>query len=246
MRIKMECVMSNTTGEIKPYKLNFWQRVYLVIKSIADFFAALVGVIILIPVFIIVAIAIKVDSKGPVFFKQKRIGRGGKEFYCIKFRSMSEAAKHDVAGYEYSEVSSYITKVGAFIRKYSIDELPQLFNILTFKMSFVGYRPSQPCEHELNDAREQYSMYQIKPGISGWAQVNGRTASDWTKRLKCDLEYVQGISLLFDLKILFLTVKKVICRSDVVETAEEQGNFDDYRKKQWAEGIVPKPADFTE
>lgn len=211
--------MSNTTGEINPYKLNFWQRVYLVIKSIADFFAALVGVIILIPVFIIVAIAIKVDSKGPVFFKQKRIGRGGKEFYCIKFRSMSEAAKHDVAGYEYSEVSSYITKVGAFIRKYSIDELPQLFNILTFKMSFVGYRPSQPCEHELNDAREQYSMYQIKPGISGWAQVNGRDvlAANPTKKASFDAYYLEHFSPLLDIKIFFMTIVKVFKSDDVAE-----------------------------
>jgi len=184
-----------------------------------DFFVALIALIILIPLFIIVGIAIKIDSKGPVFFAQKRIGKNGKLFNCIKFRSMSVSAKHDVAGYEYAEVKSYITKTGAFIRKYSIDELPQLFNILTFKMSFIGYRPSQPSEHELNNAREYYDMYRIKPGISGWAQINGRDilAAHPTIKAQFDNYYLQHFSFGLDIKIFFLTIVKVLKKNGVKE-----------------------------
>ena len=128
------------------HKLTILQKIYRGLKVLADFLIALIALIVLSPLFIIVAISIKIDSKGPVFFVQKRIGKNGKLFNCVKFRSMSVEAKHDVAGYEYAEVNSYITKVGAFLRKTSIDELPQLFNMLTFKMSLIGYRPSQANE----------------------------------------------------------------------------------------------------
>ncbi len=208
----------------KTYKLKFSQKIYCLIKSLLDFFAALIAIILLIPLFIIVAIAIKVDSKGPVFFVQKRIGKNGKLFNCIKFRSMAVTAKHDIAGYEYADVNSYITKTGAFIRKLSIDELPQLFNILTFKMSFIGFRPSQPSEHELNEARESYNMYQIRPGISGWAQVNGRDilAANPTKKAQFDFYYLQHFSLWLDIKVFFLTIARVLKKNDVEEGVVEQ------------------------
>lgn len=188
-----------------------------------DFFIALIALIILSPLFLIVAIAIKIDSKGPVFFVQKRIGKNGKEFNCIKFRSMSVEAKHDVASHEFAEVDAYITKVGAFIRKFSIDELPQLFNMLTFKMSLIGYRPSLSCQPDLNEPREAYGMYQIKPGISGWAQVNGRDvlAANSQKKAMFDAYYLQHFSLWMDIKIFFITIVKVLKRDDVVE-----GKFD--------------------
>ena len=201
-----------------PYKLSFFQRFYRFLKSIADFLIALIGLIVLSPLFVIVAIAIKIDSKGPVFFKQKRIGKNGKLFTCIKFRSMSTEARPDVAGYEYAEAKSYITKVGAFIRKTSIDELPQLFNMLTFKMSAIGYRPSQPSEHELNNARESYDMYQTKPGVTGWAQVNGRDilAAQPTQKAAYDAYYLKHFSLWLDIKIFFMTIIKVF-KSDSIE-----------------------------
>ena len=202
-----------------PYKLRTSQRIFVVFKAIADFIIALVALLILIPVFIITAIAIKIDSKGPVFFVQKRIGKGGKEFNCVKFRSMSQEARHDVAGYEYQEVSSYITRVGKFIRKTSIDELPQLFCLLTFKMSLIGYRPSQSNEFELNEARESYNMYQIRPGISGWAQVNGRDvlAAQPKKKAECDAYYLKNISLWLDIKIFFMTIIAVFKSDGVAE-----------------------------
>ena len=206
-------------SEIKSesYHLKVSQRIFVAFKAMADFVIALVALIVLIPVFIITAIAIKIDSKGPVFFVQKRIGKGGKEFNCIKFRSMSQEAKHDVAGYEYQDVKSYITRVGKFIRKTSIDELPQLFCLLTFKMSLIGYRPSQPNEYELNDARASYNMYQIRPGISGWAQINGRDilAAQPKKKAEFDAYYLRHISLWLDIKIFFMTIIKVF-KSDGV------------------------------
>lgn len=201
------------------YRLGRMQKVYCFIKSIIDFFIALLAIIVLLPLFIVVAVAIKIDSPGPVFFVQKRIGKGGRLFGCVKFRSMSLEARPDVAGYEYDDVQSYVTRVGNFIRKFSIDELPQLFNVLTFRMSLIGFRPSQPCEKVLNDARESYGMYQIRPGISGWAQVNGRDilAASPKRKAEFDRYYLMHISPWLDLKILFLTVGKVIRRHDVVE-----------------------------
>lgn len=201
------------------YRLSRIQKVYRFIKSIADFLIALPASIILIPFFIIVAVAIKINSPGPVFFVQKRIGKGGKYFNCIKFRSMSVDARHDVAGYEYDDVEAQVTEVGRIIRKLSIDELPQLFNVLTFKMSLVGFRPSQPCEKELNDARENYGMYQIRPGISGWAQVNGRDllAANPKKKAEYDRDYMVHMSPWLDIKILFLTIGKVVQKNDVVD-----------------------------
>ena len=210
-----------------PHRLNFFQKIYRFMKSVADFSIALISLIILSPLFVIVAIAIKIDSKGPVFFKQKRIGKNGKTFTCVKFRSMSTEARPDVAGYEYAEAQAYITKVGKFIRKTSIDELPQLFNMLTFKMALIGYRPSQPSETELNTAREAYNMYQTKPGITGWAQINGRDvlAAQPTKKAAFDAYYLRHFSLWLDIKIFFSTIFQVL-KSDsieegVISTAEE-------------------------
>lgn len=201
------------------YKLKARQKIYRFFKGLADFWIALIALIVLSPLFLVVAIAIKIDSPGPVFFVQKRIGKNGKLFNCIKFRSMSTEARPDVAGYEYAEVSSYVTKTGAFIRKFSIDELPQFFNILTFKMSLIGFRPSQENETELNTARESYDMYQIRPGISGWAQVNGRDvlAAQPTKKAEYDAYYLKNFSLWLDIKIFFMTLVKVFKSDDVVE-----------------------------
>ena len=201
------------------YKLKISQKIYRFVKAIMDFLIALIALIVLSPLFIIVAIAIKIDSPGPVFFVQKRIGKNGKLFNCIKFRSMSVDARHDVAGYEYENVSSYVTKTGAFIRRFSIDELPQFFNILTFRMSLIGFRPSQENETELNTARESYDMYQVRPGISGWAQVDGRDvlAANPKKKAEYDAYYLEHFSLWLDIKIFFMTIVKVFKSDDVVE-----------------------------
>lgn len=221
------------TSKTGSYRLKRSQKFYRFIKAVADFTIALCALIVLSPLFLITAIAIKIDSKGPVFFVQKRIGKGGKEFKCIKFRSMAQEAKHDVAGYEYAEVNSYITKVGKIIRKLSIDELPQLFCMLTGKMSLIGYRPSQSCEHELNEARESYDLYQIRPGITGWAQVNGRDelAAQPKKKAEFDAYYMEHFSLWLDIKIFFKTfavllkidnVKEGVLKKEETEKAVEE------------------------
>ena len=201
------------------YKLKTIQKNYCFFKAIMDFLAALIALVVLVLPFIVVAIAIKIDSPGPIFFVQKRIGKNGKLFNCIKFRSMSINARPDVAGYEYENAKSYVTRTGAILRKYSIDELPQIFNILAFQMSWIGFRPSQANETELNQAREGYDLYQIRPGISGWAQVNGRDilAAQPRKKAEYDAYYLEHISLWLDIKILFMTVAKVFKGDDIVE-----------------------------
>lgn len=204
---------------VEKYELRFSQKLYCGFKAVCDFFIALIALIILSPLFLIVAIAIKIDSKGPVFFVQKRVGKNGKEFKCVKFRSMSEKANHNLAGYEYADAESYMTSVGKVIRKLSIDELPQLFNLLTFKMSLIGYRPSQNNELELNQAREKLGVYGIVPGITGWAQINGRDvlAAHPTLKARYDAYYLHNMSLWLDIKIFFLTVFKILKKSDISE-----------------------------
>ena len=199
------------------YKLKTWQKIYLVFKAGFDFIFSLIMLILLIPLFIVVAFAIKIDSKGPVFFYQKRIGKNGKEFTIVKFRSMTLDANHEVATYKYKQVSGKITRVGRIIRKLSIDELPQLFCVLTFKMSLIGYRPAQDNELELNQAREEYNMYQIRPGLTGWAQINGRdvVARIPKKKAKLDFYYLQHVSPWLDIKIFFMTIIKVLLADGV-------------------------------
>lgn len=208
-------IYSDATG----YVLTPGQKFYRWVKAVADFFIGLVAVLVLSPVFLIVAIAIKLDSPGPVFFKQKRIGYQGKTFTCIKFRSMSTEAAPSVASAQLENVDQYITKVGRFIRKYSIDELPQLFTLLTGQMSLIGYRASLVNEPELIEARERYGLYQTRPGISGWAQVNGRDVlgAQPKKKAQYDNYYMQNISLWLDIKIFFMTIVKVIACDDVLE-----------------------------
>lgn len=203
----------------QPYKLKVGQKIYMVIKAILDFFCALLALIVLSPLFIVIAIAIKIDSKGPVFFKQERIGRGGKKFNCIKFRSMTTNVNHYLATYDNKDSEAYITKVGAFIRKTSIDELPQIFNILTFQMSWIGFRPTIPQEKELDDTRMKYGVYQLTPGISGWAQVNGRDvlASHPKDKAKFDEYYLEHFSFWFDIKIFFMTIVKVFKKEGIQE-----------------------------
>lgn len=185
---------------------------YLTIKTILDFIFALVLLIIVSPVIAIVSIAIKIeDPKGPIFFKQKRIGKGLKEFEIYKFRSMKVEIMR--SGRRLSDAER-MTKVGNILRKTSIDEIPQLFNILRLEMSFIGPRPL-PIIYLPYYTEKELHRHDINPGISGWAQVNGRNYLSWDDRFKYDIEYVSDISFIFDLRILLLTIKKVISASDI-------------------------------
>lgn len=183
------------------------------IKRLADFTIASVFLILFSPFFLIVAIAIKLDSKGPVFFKQKRTGEQGKPFTIYKFRSMITDAEKLGAKWA-SEDDPRITRVGKFIRKTRIDELPQLINILKGDMSFVGPRPERPEFDEILSNEIPYWMlrYIIKPGLTGWAQINydyGASVEDAKEKLKYDLYYIKNFSLYLDLKVIFKTLKVV-------------------------------------
>lgn len=216
------------TEEMQPHILTRGQKFYMGVKAAMDFVIALIMIIVLSPLFLITAIAIKIDSKGPVFFLQKRYGKDGKTFTCIKFRSMSVNARHEVASRDLTEASSCITRVGKVIRRLSIDELPQLFCLLNFRMSLIGYRPSICGEKELHMERQAYRVYQLRPGLSGWAQVNGRDvlAADYHKKARYDAYYLQHFSLWLDIKIFFMTIVKVFKSEGVVEGSDSNKELD--------------------
>ena len=181
---------------------------YIITKRILDILISLFLVILLSPLFLIISIAIKLDSQGPIFFRQTRTGLNGKDFTLLKFRSM--AADNDVYDFK---TGDKITKVGHFIRKTSLDELPQLINILKGEMSFVGPRPWLPI---LNDYYTEYQKrrFLVRPGITGLAQVSGRKDLDIIKRIELDVEYSDNVSIGLDISIIFKTIMVVFDSSD--------------------------------
>ena len=198
---------------------------YKKFKRFLDVIISLFGIIITSPIFIVVAILIKLDSKGPVIFKQKRLGYKGKEFHIYKFRSMSVDAEK--SGVYELKGDPRVTRVGKIIRKTSIDELPQFFNVLSGDMSLIGPRPAltyHPWQFD-SYSDHQKRMFDVKPGVTGWAQVNGRKDVEWPKRIELNIEYVDKMSLLFDLKIIYKTVFKVLSNEgnlNVDETVVEE------------------------
>lgn len=185
---------------------------YLVVKKVLDFIFAMVLLIIVSPVMIIAAIAIKIeDPKGSALFKQKRPGKNSKIFRVYKFRTMKVETKRD--GELLSDIER-MTRTGSFLRKTSIDELPQLFNILRGEMSFIGPRPLLVKYLEYY-SEEQIRRHEVTPGISGWAQVNGRNTISWEEKFKYDVWYVDHISIKVDLKIVGLTIYNVLNRKDI-------------------------------
>lgn len=170
---------------------------------------------------LIIALAVKIDSKGPVIFKTERVGVDSKPFKFYKFRSMKIDAPKDVAPM-LLESDKYITKVGKFLRKSSLDELPQLFCILSGSMSLIGPRPSGFSEEELNQMRHDAGVDKLRPGLTGWAQINGRdvTAADIEKKVALDKEYLEKMSFGMDFKIFFKTIGKIFVSDGVVEGTE--------------------------
>lgn len=191
---------------------------YLAFKRFCEVILSLLALIILSPILVITALAVKLDSPGPVIFKQDRLGKDGKVFKIYKFRSMCENAEHTGSGVYSGADDMRVTKVGKIIRATSIDELPQLVNILKGDMSFVGPRP--PLTYHPWDiseyTEEQLHMFDVRPGITGWAQVHGRKDVEWHKRIELNCWYVDHVSLWLDLKILFTTVVKVLKNEDNV------------------------------
>ncbi|MFA6867182.1 MAG: sugar transferase [Clostridia bacterium] len=193
-----------------------------IVKRFFDIVCSFLGLIFLSPLFLLVAIIIKKEKYGSVIFKTQRIGKDGKPFKFYKFRSMSEDAPKDCPP-ALLESNKYITKFGKFIRKTSIDELPQLICILKGDMTIIGYRPCGFNEQDLVEERRKYNVQSTKPGLTGWAQVNGRDnlARNIPKKAWYDGQYVEKLSFWFDLKILFMTVKKVFKLDGVKEGACE-------------------------
>lgn len=190
--------------------------VYKYIKRFFDILISFTALLIIWPVLIIVAVLIKIDSPGSVIFKQKRLGLNGEEFEIYKFRSMCVNAEHTGTGVYSGKGDARVTRVGRIIRATSIDELPQLLNILKGEMSFVGPRPPLtyhpwPIEEY---TEEQHRMFDVRPGITGWAQVNGRKDVEWHHRIELSCWYVENMSLWLDIKIMFMTVFKVLKNED--------------------------------
>ena len=188
-----------------------------VIKPIIDFLLSFFGIVFLALPMIIIAIAIKIDSKGPVFFKQKRVGKNKKLFNILKFRTMRIDTPHDAPTHQLQDPTKWITKVGGFLRKTSLDELPQIFNIFIGQMSIIGPRPALWNQDDLIAERDKYKANDVKPGLTGWAQINGRDELEIPVKAKFDGEYVEKMSFAFDCKCFFGTIKSVLGHEGVVE-----------------------------
>ena len=193
------------------------------IKRVLDILISAVSLIVLSPLLLLVAIAIKLDSRGPVIFSQKRYGRNKELFDIYKFRTMRTDTPRDVPTNDLKGAKSFITPLGGFLRKTSLDELPQLWNILRGDMSLIGPRPALWNQYDLMEWRDKFGASNIRPGLSGWAQVNGRDylSRDLEKKARRDGEYANHVSFGFDLKCFLLTIVKVFNRQGIVEGAEE-------------------------
>lgn len=191
--------------------------VYMKIKRAIDIILSFFGLILLSPIFVMLIIAIKLDSKGPVLFRQKRVGIHKSHFNILKFRTMRIDTPKDTPTHLLENPDQWITKVGKFLRKTSLDELPQIINILKGEMSVIGPRPALWNQYDLIEERDKYGANDIRPGLSGWAQINGRDELPIEIKARFDGEYVEKMSFLFDMKCLFGTIISVLKKDGIVE-----------------------------
>lgn len=190
---------------------------YLKVKRLVDSILALIGLILLSPVFLLIIIAIKLDSKGPVFFKQKRVGINKSHFNILKFRTMRIDTPKDMPTHLLKNPEQYITKVGKFLRKTSLDELPQILNIIAGSMAIVGPRPALWNQYDLIAERDKYGANNIRPGLTGWAQINGRDTVSIEDKARYDGDYVENLGVKMDSKCFLGTVISVLKRDGVLE-----------------------------
>lgn len=195
---------------------------YSILKRLGDISISLIAITLFCPVFILIAIAIKLDSEGPVIFKQKRFGIHKKTFYVFKFRTMKVESPKYVATRDLQNPEQWITRVGAFLRKTSLDELPQLCNILVGDMSIVGPRPVVVSERDVIEEREKYGANDVLPGLTGWAQINGRDNLSTDIKAKLDGYYVKNRSLIMDIKCIVRTIPYVLKRKGIVEGSKRE------------------------
>lgn len=186
-------------------------------KRAIDAVLSLVGLIVLSPIFLILIVAIKIDDPGSVFFAQKRVGDGKRHFMLYKFRTMKMSTPHDTPTHLLENPEQYITRVGRFLRKSSLDELPQIWNILRGDMSIIGPRPALWNQFDLIEERDAYGANDVRPGLTGWAQINGRDELEIPVKAKLDGEYVERMSFGFDCRCFFGTITSVLRSDGVVE-----------------------------
>lgn len=197
------------------------------IKRLIDIILSLAGLILASWLYLIIIIAIKIDDPGPVFFTQKRVGKGKIYFQLVKFRSMKMSTPHDIPTHLLENPDQYITRVGRFLRKFSLDEIPQLWNILKGDMSVIGPRPALWNQDDLIAERDKYGANDIRPGLSGWAQICGRDELEIEDKARLDGEYVQKMSFFFDCRCFFSTAIGVLRSDGVVE-----GGTGEMKKKE--------------
>ncbi|HLR21437.1 MAG TPA: sugar transferase [Tissierellaceae bacterium] len=199
----------------------------LIIKRIIDFLGSLIGVVIISPILLIIALAIRFTSKGPVLFKQERLGLHGKTFKILKFRTMIENAENIGDGLTVkNESDQRITNIGKILRKTSLDELPQLFNVIKGEMSLVGPRP--PVTYHPYDGYDNYpkwakKRFEMKPGVTGLTQVTVRNSVEWDERIVVDNEYIDNFDIWFDIKLLFMTILRIFKSESIYLTGKEEG-----------------------
>lgn len=187
------------------------------IKRGIDFTLSLIGLVVLSPVFLLLCVWIKLDSKGPILFKQKRVGKNKTYFSILKFRTMYIDTPKDMPTHMLADPEQYITKAGKFLRKTSLDELPQIINILKGEMAVIGPRPALWNQDDLIAERDKYGANNVRPGLTGWAQINGRDELEIPVKAKLDGEYVKKLSFLFDCRCFFCTILSVLKSDGVVE-----------------------------
>ena len=209
-------------------------------KRFFDIVLSAMGIMVLGFPMLIIALAIKLDSRGPILFKQKRVGKDKTHFMILKFRTMRIDTPRDVPTHEFSNPKAWITKVGGFLRKTSLDELPQLFNIFAGHMSIVGPRPALWNQFDLIAERDKYGANDVRPGLTGWAQINGRDELEIDVKAKFDGEYIEKMSLGFDLKCIFGTVTSVFGSKGYVEGGTGELKRDLEKSKAEASGTEEK------
>ncbi|UYT84613.1 sugar transferase [Priestia megaterium] len=190
---------------------------YKIAKRIGDVILSFIGIILLSPFFLLIILFIKIDSKGPILFKQKRVGKNKKNFYILKFRTMKITTPKDMPTHLLENPESYITNAGKFLRKTSLDELPQVWNILIGDMSIVGPRPALWNQYDLIEERDRYGANNVLPGLTGLAQVSGRDELDIKEKAKIDGKYVSEIGLKMDLLCFLMTLISVIKKDGIIE-----------------------------
>ena len=201
-----------------------------VFKRLIDLILSGCGILVLLPLYLILAIAIKIDDPGPVFFKQKRVGIHKSHFNILKFRTMKMNTPKDTPTHLLANPQQYITRVGRVLRKTSLDELPQIFQIFTGKMSIIGPRPALWNQYDLIAERDKYGANDVRPGLTGWAQINGRDELPIDVKARFDGEYVQNMSFLFDCRCFFGTIVSVLRHDGVVEGGTGQMEKEEKKK----------------